>query len=495
MKWVISMDHVKRVNALLSNFFIFLACMFAIMMITNLIELIQGVYLIGISSVSTAIYHIFKNDEKKQNILKYCYTFLITLLVCLGMYISLSDKMLVALCGILIISSYFEKKLILFMPIPLVATYFALKNTPNVPQGSQFYTVIVVFIIGFFAIYMLEKLGMDLVNKSKSNQAKSDKMLARIKSSSITLNSSIKNTNLSIENVKEKATQIEATTDQLTTAAEAMTTGINNQFEEINAINHDVKTVHSHLDELKNINKLLSDAITQMDADLTNAEGNMNNSVKQMESISSSSKQSVDIAGKLEISIHQIESALSGINDIADQTNLLALNASIEAARAGEAGKGFSVVAEEVRKLAEESSRYSSSISELISDVNQNVAEVTRTSDENLNATNQGIDIIVKVMDNFKTTKDSFKKLDDYVSKSYDGINQTSSFFENLKDSFEKIVDVAQNQSASTEEMLASFEQNNSNLKNLSNSIEDIAFEINALLNLSNQTGEHDSQK
>lgn len=78
------------------------------------------------------------------------------------------------------------------------------------------------------------------------------------------------------------------------------------------------------------------------------------------------------------------------IETVSEQINLLALNAAIEAARAGDAGKGFAVVADEVRKLAAETNSSAGKINEAVKLLEQSV-NTTKGSLGSIDATAQNV--------------------------------------------------------------------------------------------------------
>ncbi|WP_147475243.1 methyl-accepting chemotaxis protein, partial [Pseudomonas coronafaciens] len=93
---------------------------------------------------------------------------------------------------------------------------------------------------------------------------------------------------------------------------------------------------------------------------------NIDNSLRQIEHLSGTIGQAVDVMHNLSSESTKIGSVLEVISSIADQTNLLALNAAIEAARAGEQGRGFAVVADEVRLLAQRTQKSTAEIQAII---------------------------------------------------------------------------------------------------------------------------------
>ncbi|WP_422396201.1 methyl-accepting chemotaxis protein [Pseudomonas trivialis] len=93
---------------------------------------------------------------------------------------------------------------------------------------------------------------------------------------------------------------------------------------------------------------------------------NIDSSLQQIDQLSSTISQAVDVIRTLSSESTQIGGVLEVIRSIADQTNLLALNAAIEAARAGEQGRGFAVVADEVRLLAQRTQTSTAEIQTMI---------------------------------------------------------------------------------------------------------------------------------
>ncbi|MFV2049815.1 methyl-accepting chemotaxis protein [Metabacillus litoralis] len=210
------------------------------------------------------------------------------------------------------------------------------------------------------------------------------------------------------------------------------------------------------------------------------------NTVKQINEISSSVKQSGEVIKTLDKRSQEIGEITKVISGIAEQTNLLALNAAIEAARAGEHGKGFAVVADEVRKLAEQSQISSSQISNLIKEIQEDMVLSNKSIDKVSVEVQEGLNIV-------KQTEGSFKEIYKYMVQLSEQINDMAATAQEISASTQEVSATvtgitkisnetsmhSQNVAASAEEQLASMEEVTASANSLSTLAEDFQKLIN----------------
>ncbi len=292
-----------------------------------------------------------------------------------------------------------------------------------------------------------------------------------------------------IQDIRGVSDQLSTASDTTKEVANALNMASASQADSMGDVKVTIDQVANGVQELAEHAVTLSSVVTATNEQGESARSNMQHTVnvasqgredmevvgKTMTSIVTSMKDLQDIVTKVSESTEQINSMVTVISDIADQTNLLSLNASIEAARAGDAGKGFAVVAEEIRKLAEVSANSASQIALIIEQVNEKVngmVEQTEQSVAYIEENSRKITASCEVFEHiYQNVSDTNRMLSDIV-------NQISQ----VEDVATNIAALSQEQSASTEEILASTEvladtslQFSADSKKVADSAEDVS--------------------
>ncbi len=384
-----------------------------------------------------------------------------------------------------ILASYLNIRLFMIGIVILNIEVFAAQIIKPVLSDSSFTSSIVIVEIFTVILFFINKWGSELILKAyeKEHEAKAlvnqlEKTLDLVKQSTMSLNKDIKNSNSDLQSVKEMSNGITVTIQEVAS-------GVSGQAESISQISTMMYDANEKVLEAHDFSRQLSEVSINASKVVLEGYEKISRMDKQMDIINNAVTKSLSTVQELERNMDSVNSFLDSITLIAEQTNLLALNAAIEAARAGESGKGFAVVAEEVRKLAEESSNTVKQINEIIVNIKEKSQNVLMQAQEGNLATKEGEVIVNQVNKSFEKIQLSFKDIDRYVVNEQKLIESVTSLFAMIQQHAEGIAAISEEQSASSQEMLATIQGQNASIESIYNTMLNIQSSSEMLKNVS----------
>lgn len=293
-------------------------------------------------------------------------------------------------------------------------------------------------------------------------------------------------TDMSAQHLLNISSGLNSSAQEISDAAEEIAAGSSRQTEETI---HCVDISDNFNNEINSTMKTLSSVSSATDNSVIILSQGMS-TIHNLNNISSKNSEAMtkvaDTVTKLNSNTKDILIILDKINEITEQTNLLALNASIEAARAGDAGRGFAVVANEIRKLAEESQSASQQIKKIIDNVNSGIKSSLAISTQAQKSFNEEVEQVSVTVQSFESIKHSFDNIIHALKETENAMKKIDSGKQILNDSINNIAAISQKNSAATEEVTASIQNqlnSNSDMHAVAISLSDNAAKLKDLIN------------
>lgn len=361
----------------------------------------------------------------------------------------------------------------------------ALIDIVLISLGIQVIVIIIAMIISNLLTKPLTQIT-DLLEEVENNNLKVQmniKSNSEIGKLSKGLNNTVNNLRNTIGSIRNTAIVLGDSADILVESASetslsskdiSMSTGevssvIEKQGQSISNIVDIFEDFSIKLDEMINEINIISDGnnnINKVTVDSINELHCLVNSIEDVREFFSSFIKNITM---LSDRIQKIDEITVLINNIAEQTNLLSLNAAIEAARVGEVGNGFGVVADSIRTLSEQVKDSSKSINNIVKDISDNTKEIINISnvlDEKIDSQKNIVHRTVNSCDGIiNEINNNNSKL---TTEVYQSLRVLSEEKQVITNSVNNISNIALEITASTEEIMATMENQSEETEKLS---------------------------
>lgn len=368
---------------------------------------------------------------------------------------------------------YYQKKLIIIHTIiinlMILISILILQNgliSVDLP-ASEGISHLLRMNLASFILYQLTKRGYQYIYDATKAKQEAEELLHELNN---VVTSSCKTIDIlddSILLTSESVNEVGLSSDSIMTAATQMAEGITKQSQ----FTSDVSTLSSNsIHKIEKTKALSQEAVhtsEELNSEVKDNLEQVNKMHMEMKNIHHGTDNTYTTVLKLQENITDINNLLNDITSIAKRTNLLALNASIEAARAGEQGKGFAVVAEEVMKLAVQTHTTTSNIVEIVNGINVSTDQTLTQVIKEKVSIETGSLIMDHLLHSFQKMQSGFLSLNQEISEENELMSEVMDHFSQIMNSIKSIADISLDHSATAEEICASIEAQNTHLTHI----------------------------
>lgn len=485
MKYSFLSNHTLRVNKVLFLF----SC---ILFISNFVRQIDAITVITIAtsclSLMISAYFLIKKKHEKLTAYILCYSLLLSMFMSSFQNIAGMDKQsnqfIQNICLWIVVSFatlYLNKKFFLTFIVAL-DIFMVLRNLIKPIENVQTYYIFFgIMNFCMIILFFVSKWGSELISSIAEKEKRAVTLLENIQNTMESVKANTSLLNVEVDNCFTSLKSVSEASKGVTVTVNEVTKGVSGQADSICQINDMIGKAVDKVTGATDISNMMSDISKNTRNVVSEGAQKITEMSKQMSIINNSVKSSFETVSELQKSMDEVNEFLEGITQIAEQTNMLSLNAAIEAARAGEQGRGFAVVADEVRKLAEESSKTVNIINSTINMIKSKTQNVLIEVQNGKAATQAGEDIVQKVNLGFKNIINSFEEIDRYIEKELEMVGGIKEIFGHINLESDSIASISEEQSASTQEMLATVEEQDNSIENIFKMIEQIKKSSNSL--------------